>query len=124
MLCHVRAVHIYLSRTKSAVSRASSLFVSSHSPSRQISKNAISYFLREVISGAGAIHEGVAPSVRAHSIHGISTSVVFMQNWSVSKVLEAASWRSNSVFASFYLRDVFEGLRSRDPIVAAGSVLQ
>ena len=50
-----------------------------------------------------------------------------MQNWSVSKVLEAASWKSNSVFASSYLRDiqyVFEGLRSLGPIVAAGSILQ
>ena len=74
---------IYLSRTKPAVSRTSSLFVSPHSPSRQVSKNAISYFLCEVIFGAGA-----GPSVRAISIRGVSTSVVFMQNWSVSKVLE------------------------------------
>ena len=79
---------IYLSRTKPAVSRTSSLFVSPHSPSRQVSKNAISYFLCEVIFGAGAVREGAGPSVRAISIRGVSTSVVFMQNWSVSKVLE------------------------------------
>ena len=65
-------------------------------------------------------------SVRAHSIRGVATSVAFLRNWSVSKVLEAAAWRSNSVLASFYLKDVsylFEGLRYLGPFVAAGSVL-
>ena len=95
LLCPVHAVRCYWSRTKSAVSQASSLFVSPRSPSRQISKYAISYFLREVISGAGAVREAITPSVRAHSIRGVSASAVFMQNWSVSKVLEAASWKSN-----------------------------
>ena len=42
-------------RTRSAVAHASSLFVSSCSPSRPISKNAVSYFLWEVISDAGAV---------------------------------------------------------------------
>ena len=100
--------------------------VSPRSPSRQISKNAISYFLREVICGAGAVREGAGPSLRAHSIRGASTSAVFMQNWSVSKELAATSWRSNSVFASFYLRDIqyiFEGMRSLGPFVAAGAVI-
>ena len=63
-------------------------------------------FLREVFSGAGAVRgDGVNP-LRAHSIRGVANSTVFMQNWPVSKVLEAASWRSNSVFASFFLQDV------------------
>ena len=41
----------------------------------------------------------------------------------LSNVLEAASWRSNTVFTSFYLRDlqyVFEGVRSLGPSVATG----
>ena len=117
---------VYLERTNSAVSRASSLFVSPLSPSRQISKNAVSFFLRKVISGAGAVRGDVVTPLRAHSICSGATSTVFMQNWSISKVLEAVSWRSNSVFASFYLRDVqyvMEGLRSLGPIVAVGSVL-
>ena len=68
----------------------------------------------------------LALSVRVHSIRWVSTTVVFMKNWSVSMVLEATSWRSASVFASFSLCDVqyiFEGLRSLGPIVAAGSIL-
>ena len=66
----------------------------------------VSFFLREVISGAGAVRGDVVTPLRVHSIRGVATSTVFMQNWSVSKVLAAASWRSNWVFASFSLRDV------------------
>ena len=60
LLCPVRALNIYLRRTSSVVVRASSLFVSPRSPSRPISKNAVSYFLREVISEAGAVRQDVA----------------------------------------------------------------
>ena len=69
LLCPVRSIRAYLERTKSAVSRASSLFVSLRSPSRQISKNAVSFFLREVISGAGAVYEDMG-TLRVHSIRG------------------------------------------------------
>ena len=54
---------------------------------------------------------------------GFSTSVAFHRNWSVSAVLDAATWSSSSVFTSFYLRDLqheFQGLRSLGPFVAAG----
>ena len=54
---------------------------------------------------------------------GISTSTAFRKNWSIVSVLDAASWRSNSVFASFYLRDLhfeYEGICSLGPFVAAG----
>ena len=125
-LCPVRALRIYLKRTKGCLRRASSLFVSPRCPTRQISKNAISYFLREVISGAGAVRGSEGQPLRAHSIRGVSTSALFLRNWSISKVLEAATWRSNSVFASFYFKDIsycFEGLRSLGPFVAAGSVV-
>ena len=46
------------------------------------------------------------PPLRAHSIRDVSTSAVFLQNWSFCRVLEAAPWRSNSVFASFYFKDI------------------
>ena len=63
-------------------------------------------------------------AVRAHDIRGVSTSVAFHRNWSVSAVLDAATWSSSSVFTSFYLSDLqheFQGLRSLGPFVAAGS---
>ena len=126
LLCPVQALNIYLRRTSSFVVRASSLFVSPRSPSRPISKNTVLYILREVISEAGPVRQDVAAPLRAHSVRGVATSVSFLRNWSISKVLEAATWRSSSVFASFYFRDisyVFQGLRSLGPFVAAGSVV-
>ena len=66
-------------------------------------------------------------SPRAHSIRGVATSALFLRNWWVSKVLEAATWRSNPVFATFYLCDIsfaLDGCRSLCPFVVAGGVLQ
>ena len=118
-MCPVRARRVYLHKTGS-LSPPRQLFVSPHFPSRSVSKNGISYFSREVIHEAGAIRvEGGL--VRAHSIRGIATSVAFHRNWSVPSVLEAATWRSNSVFAAFYLRDLqFEYENIRSIVMAAG----
>ena len=122
LLCPVRALRIYLDRTSSFSPLPRRLFLSPRRPSQALSKNAISFFLREVIHGAGAARAEVG-SVRAHSVRAISTSAAFHNNWSVASVLESATWCSNSVFASFYLRDLqheFDGLRSLGLFMAAG----
>ena len=122
LLCPVRALRIYLARTSSFSPLPRCLFLSPRRPSHALSKNAISFFLCEVIHGSGAGKPEVS-SVRAHVVMGISTSTGFHQNWSVASVLESATWRSSSVFASFYLRDLqheFEGICSLGPFVAAG----
>ena len=110
----VCALWVCSSRTRSAVVCAPTLFASPRSSSCAVSKNAVSFFLREVISGTGAVRGDEGPPLRAHSIRGVSTSAVFLQNWSVSKVLEATTWKSNSAIASFYFHDiqyVIEGLQ-------------
>ena len=81
--------------------------------------------LREVIvqSGASSRSEQVP---RAHSISGIATSSAFFHNWSLRSVLEAAAWRSNTVFPSFYLQDfsfTSDGVHSLGPFVAAVNAL-
>ena len=73
-----------------------------------------------VLSGASS-QSGQVP--QAHSIRGIATSSAFFCNWSLRSVLEAASWRSNTDFTSFYLRDfsfTSDGVHSLGPFVAAG----
>ena len=110
--------------TSSISPRPRSLFVSPRCLNRPLSKNALSFFLKRVIMDADALWEGNSP--RAHSIHGVATSAAFMRNWSVSKVLEAATWRSNAVFAAFYLRNLAYSLddcSSLGPFVAGGSVI-
>ena len=117
LLCPVRALRFYLDRTRPIAPVRHRLFVSPRRPSRAMSKNAVSFFLREVIHEAGASRPEVG-SVRAHEIRGVSTSVAFHRNWSVSAVLESATWSSSSVFSSFYLRDIqheYDGIRSLGP---------
>ena len=97
LLCPVCTLREYLKRTSSFVDRPHRLFVSPRSPSRAMSKNGISYLLREAIVESGACKEDGA-ALRAHSIRGIATSFAFFKNWSVSSVLDVASWWSNSVF--------------------------
>ena len=123
LLCPVRALRFYLDRTRSLSPLCHRLFVSPRRPSRSMSKNAVSFFLREVIHAAGASRPEVG-SVRAHEVRSVSTSVAFHRNWSVSSVLESATWSSSSVFSSFYLRDIqheYDGMLSLGPFVAAGS---
>ena len=81
------------------------LFISPQRPPRSLSKNIVSFFLREVIHDAGVARPEVG-SVCEHSIRGVSTSAAFHCNWSVSSLLESAIWRTNSVFASFYFWDI------------------
>ena len=118
------AVRVYLRCTEAWRPLPRALFVSPSCPSHASSKNALSYFIRRVIIDSGAAGDGVSP--RAHSVRVVATSVLFMRNWLVSRILEAATWKSNPVFASFYLRDVslaFDGFRALGPVVAAGSVV-
>ena len=103
LLCPVHSLHAYVSRTSRFVNRPRRLCVSPRCPSRSISKNPISYFLREVIVHFGTSSESVA-ATRTHSIRIIATSSAFFKNWSISSVLDAGSWRSNTVFTSFSLK--------------------
>ena len=103
LLCPVRALREYVSRTASFVNRPRRLFVAPRCPTRAMSKNAISYFLRKVIVHAGASSEELA-APKAQSIRGIATSSAFFRNWSLASVLDAVSWCSNSVFTLFYFK--------------------
>ena len=80
LLCVVRSLSAYMTRTSQVVNRPRRLFVSPKCPSRAMSKNGISYMLREVIVQSGTSSQsGQAP--RAHSIRGIATSSAFFRNW-------------------------------------------
>ena len=124
LLCPVRALRIYLDRLSSLSPLRHRLFVSPCRPTRpDLSKNAVSFFLRDMISSAGASRPEVG-RIRAHDIRGVSTSLAFHHNWSVSAVLESATWSSSSVFSSIYLCDLqhdYDGLLSLGPFVAAGT---
>ena len=97
LLCPVRALRLYLLRARSLSPCRHRLFVSPRRHSRAMSKNAVSFFLREVISATEAARPHVG-SLRAPEVRSVSTSVAFRRTWSVSFVLESATWASSSVF--------------------------
>ena len=84
LLCPVRALRIYLDRTAALAPNRHRLFMSPQRPSRSISKNAVLFFLCDVISSAGASRPEVG-RLRAHDARGVSTSIAFHRNWSVSR---------------------------------------
>ena len=119
-------MRIYLSKTKSLSHRPRQLFVFPRKTNQGVSKNVISYFLRKVILDSGASRSSEGPTPRAHSVRGMATSAAFLKNVGISKVLEAATWRSNSVFSLYYFKDIelsLDGCRSLGPFVAAGSIV-
>ena len=125
LLCPVRAVCVYLDLTKDLSPRPRALFVSPRRPFRSISKNARLFFIRTVIVNVGAFSEGSLPP-KAHSVRGVAMSAAVLKNWSISKVLEGATWRSNPAFAAFSFHDLsysLDGCHSFGPFVAVGSVL-
>ena len=66
LLCPVRALCVYLKLTPSVSPRPQSLFVSPSCPMCSLSKNALSFFLRKVIVGSGAVMDG--STQHGHSI--------------------------------------------------------
>ena len=122
LLCPVRALEIYLERTEAVVNRPRSLFLSPSKTTNAMSKNALSFFIRETISQG----DPSASKKRTHDIRGLSSSYSFWKNKSLTKVLEYTSWKSNTVFTSFYLKDIAHSQGDRmslGPFLTAGQVV-
>ena len=129
-LCPVRTLKEYLKRTRPLVAGSHRhLFCSPRKPKRPMSKNGISFFIRDLIKEAHKeLKEDMLPmlKVRAHDVRAVATSVNFAKNLSLEKVLDAAQWKCKSVFASNYLKDIqisYEKCCTLGPLVAAGSVI-
>ena len=124
VLCPVRAVRYLRRAARSVEFTPSRLFVSPSDPRRSMSKNAMSFFLRQLITESRAVSSSVPP--RAHDIRGIATSLNYYSNLSLSTIKEAATWKSNRVFAMRYLKDMSatrSRLKDMGPLIAAGSAV-
>ena len=129
LLCPVRALKHYLKRTGGPRPGGQRLFVSAGSKRKNVSRNTISFWLREVISkayGKDVPQERGTPGIKAHQVRGIATSLAFKKNMLVPQVLRAGTWNRQSTFTSFYLREVthkFMDTFSIGPVVAAQAVV-
>ena len=125
LLCPVRALRVYLHCTSSVSPRPRSLFVSPGAPTRPLSENALSFFIRSVILQS-LPSPSSASSVCAHSMRAVATTTAFACSVSLSSILEAATWGTSTVFTSFYLHDVqFTSSNGffLGPLVTAGAVV-
>ncbi len=133
-LCPVRALKFYVEKTKTPSIRQGRkrLFVShSEGVSKEIAAATISRWIVSTIEKAYVI-TGNSESLRslakisAHEVRAVSTSWASFQGVALADVMQAASWRSHSVFSSFYLRDCWtlaDGMSTIGPVVAAQSVV-
>ena len=129
LLCPVRAMRLYLKRTRSLrSSEQGRLFLSTGRSKKVVSKNTISFWLRETIRKAyeASGQEAKAVRIRTHEIRGIAPTLLFRRNFAVEQVLRAGVWKSQTTFSSFYLRDITH--KSLDtfhlgPIVAAQGIV-
>ena len=123
--CPVRAIKYLRKDARSASFIPSRLFVSPRNPERAMSKNAMSFYLRQLIVDSGAVSSARPP--RAHDIRGIATSLNYYSNLSLSNLMQVATWRSKRVFASRYLKEVSatqDNIQQFGPLVIAGDRLK
>ena len=125
LLCPVRALKMYIEKSQTRRRGRRKLFIPiSTASKKEASKNAVSFWLRATILSAYQA-KGLDPPVanNPHEIRAIASTMALHRNCSVPEIMEGCFWRSNTVFASHYLRDLsvsdVEGLRSFGPLVVA-----
>ena len=123
--CPVRAIKYLRKAARSASFIPPRLFVSPKNPKRSMSKNAMSFYLRQLIVDSGAVSSTRPP--RAHDIRGIATSLNYYSNLSLTSLMQVATWKSKRVFASQYLKEVSamqDNIQQFGPLVIAGDRLR
>ena len=115
----------YLNRTKNVRGISPRPFYSVRNPVRALSKNAMSFLIKQVILDA---HTWAPESrfrelkVKAHEVRAVATSLAFIKNASMQDILNTATWRSSTVFVNYYLRHLsfaYGDVNALGPLVAA-----
>ncbi|MBV2113361.1 MAG: hypothetical protein KUF82_20610 [Candidatus Thiodiazotropha sp. (ex Ctena orbiculata)] len=127
-LCPVRALRIYLSRTKNFRRGRNRLFISFvKGYTKEISASTISRWIVDSVRFAYSQSSSCSASkVCAHELRALSTSWAWLNHVPLDRILRAGFWRSDNSFIRFYLRDTSgqnQRLFSLGPIVAAQSVI-
>ena len=135
LLCPVRALRYYLKlRHKgqdpnNRFRRLLCAFKLGHTG--DISKQTVSGWIRQLIKQAySAVQDEDIPHLthtnfQARELRAFASSLGFHQNYSLKQVMEAASWRNNNTFVSFYLRDLSQigDVTTTGPFVAGQQVI-
>ena len=108
LLGPVWVVRHYLDPTAAHCPPCERLFVTTGRSKKEISKTAVSFWLRKTISRAYEVSgtEQPVPAPRARETRGIAQSLLFKKNFAVDQVLKAGTWRRYTTFKRHYLRDL------------------
>ncbi len=116
LLCPVRALKLYLDRSK--VWRKSSQLLVCFGAGRRglaTSKQRISHWVRDAISLAYKARNLPSPfSLRAHSTRGVASSQALFRGVPLEDICVAAGWSSPHTFVKFYNLDVDRAPGSQD----------
>ena len=128
LLCPVRAIKIYLKRTKSIRGSRTRLFIPTKG-NHDVKKSTISNWVKFTIKMAyKSITKRQMPflKVKSHELRALSSSWAYFNFIPLEEVIKAAVWSSSSTFAKFYLRDFREqtaNLQNLGPVVVAQKVV-
>ena len=113
LLCPVRALRYYLRHLRHLKLTPERLFVAPSFPSRMISKNSASFFIKSVILDS---HKPVnlppdvqlwkLGKVRAYDLRGYSVSHAAKLAGTLEVVRDAKIWRCDTTFTRFYLKGI------------------
>ena len=124
----VRALKIYLRRTQPFRRGRTRLFLPLRQAQEDISAQTISSWIRSVIRDA---YSDLSPErasqlrIKAHEVRAVATSTALDRNCALRDIISAVGWRSDSTFASSYLRDLSSQRETLDlvgPVVAAQQI--
>ena len=125
-MCPVRAVRVYLQRTRDIRGDRKKLFVSYKSGfEKEIHANTISSWLKKTILLCYEEDQKVT-GVKAHQVRSGAASWAFHENVSMDTIMWACTWKSHNTFSSYYLKDLAwmkEEMYSLGPVVVAGASL-
>ena len=129
-LCPVRALKIYLQRTKELRKNKSLVFIS-FKPGfdKDISRSTISHWLKKTILACyqAADDETLQlAQVKAHDVRAFAASLAFKGGIPLEEIMRACYWKSHGTFMNFYLKDVCwhnDQIFKLGPIVSAQHVI-
>ena len=108
-LCPVRALRVYVDRTRELHIGKKLLFVSYQKNfSKDIRAPTISGWIKKCViycyeQAAGA--RSGSFRVRAHDVRALAASLAFHHHVPITEIMEACSWSSHNTFTTYYLQD-------------------
>ena len=129
-LCPVRALKVYLEKTKSMRKGKALLFVSLREGySKDITRITISQWTKNTIQTcyqSSNTADQQVTQVRAHDVRAMAASLAFKGGISLEQVLSSCYWKSHNTFTNFYLKDICwenDDIFKLGPIVSAQHVV-